>query len=142
MSRLQNSNRRITLVGIMLLITLLSGASGGYFFGRSQQETPTETQAKVKTQAVTNDNNPYNGSDLSMVEMYDNLKSSTGEEFDRRLTAYLLAINLNQTGMLRQAESKSDKSELKNLASIQIGQNDKVLELLNRWQKEWGYTDH
>lgn len=126
----------------MLLITLLSGASGGYFFGRSQQETPVKTQVKVKTQTTTSDNNPYNGSDLSMVEMYDNLQSSTGEEFDRRLTAYLLAINLNQTGMLRQAESKSDKSELKNLASIQIGQNDKVLELLNRWQKEWGYTDH
>lgn len=138
-SRMKNSK-----IFVVILLAMLIGGSGGYILAKSSN-TPVDTAGRQKTDTaklVNEENNPYDGSNLTLVEMYDNLQSASGDEFDRRLMEYLLAMNLNQTGMLRQAESKSQKAQFKELASIQMKQNDEVLELLYRWQKEWGYTDH
>lgn len=128
----------------MLIVGLIIGGGGGYILAKSDK-VPTDNVSKPQantTKSNSEEDNPYDGSNLSLMKMYDNLQSTSGDEFDRRLMAYLLAMNLNQTGMLRQAESKSQKSEFKELARIQMQQNDEVLKLLYRWQKEWGYTDH
>lgn len=129
---------------IIILIAVLISGSGGYILAKSSN-TPLDTAGQQKDDTAKSadvESNPYDGSNLTLMKMYDNLNSTSGDEFDRRLMEYLLAMNLNQTGMLRQAESKSQKAQFKELARIQMKQNDEVLELLYRWQKEWGYTDH
>lgn len=129
---------------VIILIAVLISGSGGYILAKSSN-APVDTASQQKNdtaKSVDVESNPYDGSNLSLMKMYDNLNSTSGDEFDRRLMVYMLAMNLNQTGMLRQVESKSQKSQFKELARIQMKQNDEVLKVLYRWQKEWGYTDH
>ena len=128
----------------MLILGLIVGGGGGYIFAKSDKAL-ADIASKSKAAATKSSNdedNPYDGSSLSLIKMYDNLQAASGDEFDRRLMAYLIAMNLNQTGMLRQVNAKSEKAEFKELARIQMQQNDDVAKLLYRWQKEWGYTDH
>ena len=86
--------------------------------------------------------NLYNGSELTLVEMYDSLQESTGQEFDQKMLIYLLSIYNNESGMLRQAETKAQHPELKELAKVLRGKNDQAIPLMNKWQKSWGYSHH
>lgn len=132
---------KTALVGVMILLLGISaGAAGGYTLGKKTAKIETTKQAM--TANSNQEKNLYNGSELTLVEMYDSLQESTGQEFDQKMLIYLLSIYNNESGMLRQAETKAQHPELKELAKVLRGKNDQAIPLMNKWQKSWGYSHH
>lgn len=124
-----------------LLIGLLIGGPGGYKIAKpsSTQIKQANKQAPQPTQI---EKNPYDGSNLTLVEMYDSLQQSAGSDFDHRLLMYEQAIRQNEIGMLRMAKEKSTKDPMRKYAAIQMDQSDLVVKMLFEWQSQWGYSHH
>lgn len=132
---------KTALIGVIVLLFGASvGAAGGYTLGKKTAKIETTKQAM--TANSNQEKNLYNGSELTLVEMYDSLQESTGQEFDQKMLIYLLSIYNNESGMLRQAETKAQHPELKELAKVLRGKNDQAIPLMNKWQKSWGYSHH
>lgn len=133
---------KAALVGVVVLLLGTSvGALGGFALGKKTAESKI-TRQTVSSGSNTEKKNLYNGSELTLVEMYDSLQASTGEDFDQKMLIYLLSIYNNESGMLRQVETKAQHSELKELAKVLRGKNDQAIPLMNKWQKDWGYSHH
>lgn len=132
---------KAALVGVtVLLIGTSAGAAGGYTLGKKTAKSEATQQAKAAS--TTQKKNLYNGDELTLVEMYDSLQQSSGEDFDQKMLIYLLSIHNNESGMLRQAKAKAQHPELKELAAVLRGKNDQTIPLMNKWQKAWGYSHH
>lgn len=132
---------KAALVGIVvLLLGTSAGAVGGYTLGKKTANS--ETTKQTKDTDTTQKKNLFNGDELTLVEMYDSLQASSGEEFDQKMLIYLLSIYNNESGMLRQAETKAQHPELKELAKVLRDKNDQAIPLMNKWQKSWGYSHH
>lgn len=131
------------IIVIILSITgMVAGGFSGYVIGKSRA-APIQTvkQQNAVTQPAE-EKNLYNGDELTLAEMYDSVRSVSGDDFDWRLLVYLTSIRNIETGMLREAETRAKHQQLKDLAKIQKDQNEKVLPLLNQWQSDWGYSHH
>lgn len=132
---------KTALVGVIVfLLGTTAGVAGGYTLGK--KTVKSETAKQVNTTNTTQKKNLFNGDELTLVEMYDSLQSSSGEVFDQKMLVYLLSIYNNESGMLRQAETKAQHPELKELAKVLRGKNDQAIPLMNKWQKSWGYSHH
>lgn len=131
------------IVPALILAVGLPAGYGGYMVGKSKAAGTTQTASPKPAQAGTQaQKNLYNGDELTLVEMYDSLKSTSGRDFDQRMLVYLLTINNLETGMLRMADTKAERPPLKDFAKVQMEQNAKVIPLLNQWQSDWGFSDH
>jgi uncharacterized protein (DUF305 family) len=136
------SKKKLILISIaVLLVGAVSGAAGGYTVGKNTAKT-TISQKSTGNSINSQEKNLYNGDELTLVDMYASLQASSGDDFDRKLLIYLLSIYNNETGMLRQAETKAQHAELKDLAKTLMGKNEQVIPLMEKWQKQWGYSHH
>lgn len=132
----------------LIIIILLSitgtvvGGFGGYVLGKSRAASIQTVKQQNAVTRPAEEKNLYNGDELTLAEMYDSVRSVSGDDFDWRLLVYLTSIRNIETGMLREAESRAKHQQLKDLAKIQKDQNEKVLPLLNQWQSDWGYSHH
>lgn len=133
-------NKSMIIGAAVLLIGISIGAVGGYTVGKKTVKSEVTQQAKAASTA--DKKNLFNGDELTLVEMYDSLQASSGQEFDQKMLIYLLSIYNNESGMLRQAETKAQHPELKELAVVLRGKNDQTIPLMNKWQKAWGYSHH
>jgi uncharacterized protein (DUF305 family) len=133
-------NKTVLVGVIVFLLGTTAGAAGGYALGKKTSKS--ETTKQLNTTNTTQKKNLFNGDELTLVEMYDSLQSSSGEVFDQKMLVYLLSIYNNESGMLRQAETKAQHPELKELAKVLRGKNDQAIPLMNKWQKSWGYSHH
>lgn len=131
---------KVVLVGVVVSLGILVGALGGYTLGKKAAKN--EAAQQVKAASTANKKNLFNGDELTLVEMHDSLQASSGQEFDQKMLIYLLSIYSNESGMLRQAETKAQHPELKELAAVLRGKNDQTIPLMNKWQKAWGYSHH
>jgi hypothetical protein len=124
-----------------LFIGVLIGAFAGYTFGKPAEEKPV-SQGEPTTKQPNVEKNVYNGNDLTLTEMYENLQEVTGDEFDHRLLMYEIAIKQNESGFLGMASEKSNQEAMKTYADAQIPQNDTTVRAMYDWQRDWGYNHH
>ena len=136
------SKKKIILASLAVLLAgVLLGAVGGYLVGKNRSVTGA-SQKSTGNSTNNQQKNLYNGDELTLVDMYNSLQTASGEDFDRKLLIYLLSIYNNETGMLKQAETKAQRAELKELAKTLTEKNEQVIPLMDKWQKEWGYSHH
>lgn len=135
--------RKNALVGLVILLAGLTiGGAGGYFLRNASINEAKLNQQSAKQPTKDPEKNLFDGSSLTLPEMYESLGKSSDDEFDWKMLVYLLSIYNNETGMLKQAETKAKHPELKELAKILREKNEKAIPLMNTWQKEWGYSHH
>ncbi len=135
-------DKKILIGGLLLLIGIMVGAGGGYMLGKSKAQPATTSSQQSTGSQSAGKKNLYNGDELTLVEMYDSLQSTSGNDFDQRLLVYMLTIHNLESGMLRITETKAQRQPLKDLAKIQREQNEKVIPLMNQWQSDWGFSHH
>ena len=128
------------VIGPTLVLGLLMGGLGGYKIAKST--TKEEISNSKIVQPVKVEKNLYDGSNLTLNEMYNSLEDAKGSDFDHRLLMYEIALKQNESGMLRIAKEKSTQESMKKYSDIQMSQNDTVVKMLYSWQSQWGFSHH
>mgnify|MGYP001436738435 CR=1 FL=1 len=136
----RTSRKNIVLLTCAVLVTILAYIAG--YLTSVSSATEAEPQVIKIVSSSGEEKNIYNGSSLTLTEMYDSLMAAEGKEVDHRLIVYLLSIKQNENAMLRKMSEKSSNETLKRYADVQLEQNETVTETLFSWHKQWGFTHH
>lgn len=98
-----------------------------------------EMQVETKERLVTSQKHGIEmGS--SMDEMTASLRGRSSDEFDK---AFLVAMIVHHQGAIEMAQAAlqdGKHEELKELAGNIISAQNKEIEQMQQWQKQWGYT--
>jgi uncharacterized protein (DUF305 family) len=78
---------------------------------------------------------------MSMHDMMDHmmysLEGKTGDDFDRAFLEEMIVHHEGAVLMAREVLKISEKTELRNLANEIITAQEKEIEMMNNWLKEW-----
>jgi uncharacterized protein (DUF305 family) len=72
-----------------------------------------------------------------MHDMNAALKGKTGAEFDKAFLSEMIVHHEGAVEMAEQVIEKSERSELRQLANEIISAQNKEIEMMQKWQKEW-----
>ncbi len=126
------------LIGGVVVWFLASSAVNGNMTGmmrmmgmRGQsQEMMQETQEVMMG---------HGNESMSMNTMVDELKSKTGNEFDKTFIGLMIEHHQGAIDMANAAKTAASHQEIKSLAEDIILAQTKEIEMMRNWQKIWGY---
>lgn len=78
-------------------------------------------------------------SSMSMDDMTNELKSKTGDEFDKAFLAEMIVHHQGAIDMANLVLQKSTRPELRSLANDIITAQTKEINQMKTWQQQWGY---
>ncbi len=83
------------------------------------------------------------GDTMSMSQMSDDLKGKKGDDFDKAFISGMIEHHQGAIDMARQAEKNAKHDEVKVMSQAIISAQEKEIEEMKLWQKQWGYeSDH
>ncbi|MEK9196616.1 MAG: hypothetical protein AAB914_04570 [Patescibacteria group bacterium] len=129
-------------LGVGVFLGVLASGFAGYYVGDSKANKIAKDPQIANSIDTKQEKNLYDGSSLTLSEMYSSLQGATGSDFDHRLLVYEIAIKQNETGMLRIAKEKSQQDQMKKYTYIQMEQNETITKMLYEWQRDWGFSHH
>lgn len=68
------------------------------------------------------------------------LKNKSGDQFDEAFISEMIAHHQGAIDMAKLARQQAKHDEIKNISGDIIVAQEKEIEQMKRWQKEWGYT--
>lgn len=98
---------------------------------------------KPATQGQSHSNNQsmmQSEKGMSMSQMLDGMKGKTGDEFDKAFIIGMIEHHNGAIDMAKEAQTNSNREEIKNLANEIISAQAKEIEMMQKWQKDWGFT--
>lgn len=120
---------------------LLYGLAG-FFIGGFLVSVAATTFDKPTEKASTNTNTPM---PASMQMSADNLKTKTGDDFDAAFISEMIAHHEGAVEMAKLSAANAKHEEIKQLSSDIIAAQEKEINQMKQWQKDWGYpatSDH
>lgn len=93
----------------------------------------------VSVAATTFDKPASEDSDMSMSQMTDSLKGKQGDEFDQAFVASMIEHHEGAVEMAKLSAQNAKHDEVKQLSSDIIGAQEKEINMMKQWQKEWVY---
>ena len=95
----------------------------------------------VSVAATTFDKpNTTTGEHMNMNQMTESLKDKQGEEFDKAFIAEMIVHHQGAVDMAQLAESNAKHEEIKKMSREIISAQEAEIEVMKRWQSEWGYS--
>lgn len=79
------------------------------------------------------------GMEEEMAVMMENLKTKTGDDFDKAFLSSMIEHHTSAIDMSRPAAKNASHQEIKDLAKAIIEAQDAEIAQMNQWQIEWGY---
>lgn len=79
------------------------------------------------------------GGNMTMNRMMYNLRNESGEEFDRTFLSQMIDHHKGAIDMAEEARRKATRQEIKDMASTIIADQQKEVDQMRSWQREWGY---
>src|SRR3989344_4943717 len=76
---------------------------------------------------------------MSMEGMVEALEAKTGDDFDKEFTGLMIEHHQGAIDMANEARVNAKHSEIKELADDIISAQTKEIEMMQKWQKDWGY---
>jgi uncharacterized protein (DUF305 family) len=92
---------------------------------------PTDTSASM---------NMSSAGSMSMDDMASMLQGKTGDAFDAAFLAGMIPHHQGAIDMAKQVLVSAKHDELKKLAADIIASQQKEIDEMTQWQKDWGYT--
>jgi uncharacterized protein (DUF305 family) len=84
-----------------------------------------------------------NDDSMGMDDMTSNLKSKTGDDFDKTFVAQMIVHHQGAVDMANAAKQTAKHDEIKKMADDIISAQTKEIEQMKQWQKDWHYpTDN
>lgn len=106
----------------------------------ANQNKQTDTAIKSTTPATHDSAQSGSGMDMSMQDMMDSLSGKTGEEFDKAFISGMIEHHTGAINMAKEAQMNAGRDEIKNMAQDIITAQEKEIEMMTQWQKDWGYS--
>ena len=75
-----------------------------------------------------------------MNQMTESLKDKQGDEFDKAFIAEMIVHHQGAVDMAQLAESNAKHEEIKKMSREIISAQEAEIEVMKRWQSEWGYS--
>ncbi len=95
----------------------------------------------VSVAATTFDKpNTTTGEHMNMNQMTESLKDKQGDEFDKAFIAEMIVHHQGAVDMAQLAESNAKHEEIKKMSREIISAQEAEIEVMKRWQSEWGYS--
>lgn len=79
------------------------------------------------------------GMEEEMTTMMEQLKTKTGDEFDKAFLSSMIEHHTSAVDMSRPAAKNASHQEIKDLAKAIIEAQDAEIAQMRKWQTEWGY---
>lgn len=89
---------------------------------------------KINSQGTMNDDS------MSMAEMTDMLKNKTGNDFDKAFIEQMIIHHQGAIDMAKLAKVNAKHDEIKSLANDILSAQSKEIDMMQIWQKQWGYN--
>ncbi len=103
----------------------------------------TANKTEMASQPISNTAMQHGGGSngsMSMSDMMDSLEGKKGDEFDKAFISSMIEHHQGAIDMAKAAQSSSDRQEIKDLADDIIKAQTTEIEMMTKWQKEWGFT--
>ena len=78
--------------------------------------------------------------DMSMADMTGQLKSKTGDDFDKAFIEMMITHHEGAVDMAELIPSRAKHDEVKQLGEAIITAQTKEISEMKQWQKDWGYS--
>lgn len=78
--------------------------------------------------------------DMSMTDMAEQLKSKSGDDFDKAFIEMMVTHHEGAVAMAELIPSRAKHKEIKDLGEAIISAQTKEISDMQQWQKDWGYT--
>lgn len=95
----------------------------------------------VSIAATTFEKPKSNSSDMSMEQMTEQLADKQGDDFDSAFLQYMTEHHDGAIEMARLAETRATHEEIKQLSKGVIAAQEKEIDQMQLWQKEWGFRN-
>jgi uncharacterized protein (DUF305 family) len=118
---MQNNSLLFGIIGFLLGGLLVSVAATTF-------DKPTD-----KTSAAL-------GTNLSMAEMVESLKSKNGDDYDKAFISEMIAHHQSAVDMAKLSADRAKHDEIKTLSDNIIAAQEKEITEMKRWQAMWNYT--
>jgi len=76
---------------------------------------------------------------LGMQDMIEALKGKTGDEFDKTFVELMIEHHQGAIDMANLVKTNAKHQEVKDLAQNIISAQTQEIEMMQKWQKDWGY---
>lgn len=93
----------------------------------------------VSVAATTFDKPTVDTSDMSMSQMTDSLKDKQGDEFDQAFIASMIEHHEGAVAMAELSAQNAKHNEIKQLSSEIIAAQEKEINMMKQWLKDWNY---
>jgi uncharacterized protein (DUF305 family) len=81
--------------------------------------------------------------EVTMSEMTSSLRDKKGDDFDSLFIAHMIEHHQAAVDMARLSEQNAKHEEIKKLSREIIAAQEKEIQQMRDWQKQWGYSaDH
>lgn len=81
----------------------------------------------------------YTSGDMTMQQMASSLRNKTGDDFDRAFLADMTAHHEGAVAMAKLAATNAKHDEVKKLSRDIIAAQEREIDMMSKWQKDWGY---
>jgi len=127
-------NLRSILIGAAAFVVgmLASGAIAAYAVNGNHSSVSSDEKTATSTSA----------SGMSMDEMTTDLKSKTGDAFDKAFISEMIVHHQGAIDMANLALTNANHQEVKDLAKNIISAQTTEIQQMKDWQTQWGYTSN
>jgi uncharacterized protein (DUF305 family) len=80
-------------------------------------------------------------SHMTMEEMNQMLEGKTGDEFDKAFLEAMIPHHEGAIDMAQMVEQSAKHQEIKDLAKAIATSQQREIDMMKQWQKDWGYTE-
>lgn len=120
------------------LIGLVAGSLLTFAYsGASKPQMMQQSNSKMA--AEKNDSKMGMGMGMSMDDMMEGLDEKTGDEFDKAFLEEMIIHHKGAVEMAKVAQVNAKHDEIKQLSNEIISAQEKEIQMMQEWQKQWGY---
>ncbi len=93
----------------------------------------------VSVAATTFDTPQTTKDTMAMSEMTDSLRPLSGDAFDEAFIINMIHHHEGAVDMAKLAEKQAKHQEIKDMSALIISAQQSEIEMMRKWQQEWGY---
>ena len=118
------------------LLSLLLGIGTTYAVMSQRQSDSFSTNTSIESMS----HQGMSGMEgMEMKTMSQELTGKSGDEFDRAFISMMIEHHQDAVDMAKQAQTNAKHDEIKTLANEIITAQNREIDQMKDWQKQWGY---
>lgn len=129
--------------------TIISGVIGlligviitGFAAGQAVNNNQEGMMRMMGMHSVTSEQNTATShDDMSMASMTEQLKSKSGDDFDKAFIEMMISHHEGAVDMAQLIPSRANHDEIKKLGEAIISAQTTEISDMKQWQNDWGYS--